>query len=139
MQRKEEITEQAIKDKLSPLFKNKSLRLAILFGSVASDKSHKRSDIDIGFLFDKRVDILGLTNTVIRLLKTNSVDVVDLRRASPLLRFSAVKKGNLIYEKEPGMFNEFTSLAFRMYADTKKFRDAQSKYIKDFLEERGAR
>ncbi|MGR3219789.1 MAG: type VII toxin-antitoxin system MntA family adenylyltransferase antitoxin [Candidatus Anammoxibacter sp.] len=128
------ITEEVIKDKLSPLFKNKSLRLVILFGSVASGNSNKKSDVDLGFLFDKRVDILELTNTVIMLLKNDNADVVDLKHASPLLRFAAVKKCKLLYEKEPGMFNEFVSLAFRMYVDTKKLRDARAKSIKIFLE-----
>ncbi len=134
---KERITEELAKNRLSPVFKEEGLRLVILFGSVVSDRIHKKSDIDLAFLFDKPVDILELTNTVIRLLHTNSVDVIDLRRASPLLKFSAVEKGRVLYEREPGMFNEFSSLAFRMYVDTKKLRDAQAIAIKNFLAERG--
>ncbi len=135
--RKEEITEEVLKNRLIPIFQREGLRLVILFGSAASGKIHKKSDIDIAFLFDKPVDILELTNTVIRLLHTNNVDVVDLRRASPLLKFSVVKKGRLLYEKVPGMLNEFSSLVFRMYVDTKKIRDAQAISIRNFLEEKG--
>jgi predicted nucleotidyltransferase len=113
------------------------LQLVLLFGSVMSGIVHKQSDIDLAFLFDKPVDILALTNRVIKLLHTDNVDVIDLRRASPLLRFSAVKNGSPIYERSPGVFNEFCSLAFRMYADTKKLRDAQAKAIRYFLEARG--
>ena len=78
-------TEKEIKSKLSPLFKERELRLAILFGSAVSGKVHSNSDIDIAFLFEKPVDILELTNTVIRLLHVDNVDVIDLRKASPLL------------------------------------------------------
>jgi hypothetical protein len=67
------------------------------------------------------------------------VDVVDLRSANPLLRFSVAQKGRPLYERSPGMFNEFCSLAFRMYVDSKKLRDGQAKVIKDFLESRGQR
>ena len=137
MKPKEKSTEKVIRDRLSSLFSDEKLKLVVLFGSTATGNNHKKSDIDLGFLFDKRVDILELTNTVIRLVKTDNVDVVDLRYASPLLKFSAVKKGKLIYEKEQGMFNEFASLAFRMYADSKKLRDAQIESIKNFLNERG--
>jgi len=129
----EKITEEVIKDKLSPLFNEKSLRLVIMFGSTATGNRHNTSDIDLGFLFDNQTDILDLTNRVIRLLKNDNVDVVDLNRTSPLLRFSVVKQGKLLYEKEPGQFNEFASLAFRIYVDTKKLRSAREKSIKNFL------
>jgi len=35
------------------------------------------------------------------------------------------------------LFNEFYSLAFRMYVDTRKLRDAQAKAILQFLKARG--
>ena len=131
------ISIKEIRDRLNPLFQDKGLQLALLFGSAASDKMHKQSDIDLAFLFDTPADVLELTNKVIRLLHTDTIDVIDLRRASPLLKFSAMKYGVLIYEREPGIFNAFYSLAFRMYADTKKLRDAQITAIKYFLKARG--
>lgn len=126
-----------ISNRLNPLFKDKGIQLVLLFGSVATGKMHKRSDIDLAFLFDKPVDILTLTNKVIRLLHADNIDVIDLRHASPLLKFSIVKNSRLIYEKEQGIFNEFYSLAFRRYIDTKKMRIAQVKAIKHFLQARG--
>ncbi len=134
---KEIITVEEVRNKLSPLFQDKGLQLVLLFGSVASGKVHKQSDIDLAFLFDKPANILVLTNHVIRLLHNDRVDVVDLRRASPLLKYSAVKSGRLLYERAPGIFNEFYSLAFRRYVDTKKLRDAQAVAIQQFLKARG--
>ncbi|MDR4507309.1 MAG: nucleotidyltransferase domain-containing protein [Candidatus Brocadiaceae bacterium] len=133
MKQREKITEGLIKKDLEPLFQQEDLKLVILFGSISTGNIHKRSDIDLGFLFVNIIDILNLTNSVIRLLKTDTVDVVDLRRASPLLKFAAVKNGKLLYEKAPGMFHEFASLAFRRYVDTKKLRDARAESIKIFL------
>jgi predicted nucleotidyltransferase len=126
-----------IKERLSSLFKEEELELILLFGSVASRISHKKSDIDLAFLFDKPLDILTLTNKVIKLLHTDNVDVVDLKRANPLLKFSIAKNGKLLYERSPGLFNEFYSFAFRRYIDTKKLRSAQGETIKNFLEEKG--
>lgn len=134
---KEIISIDEITDKLGPVFKDKGLKLALLFGSAVSEKVHKQSDIDLAFLFDNPVDILALTNRVIRLLHTDNIDVVDLKRASPLLKFSIVKNCKLLYEREKGIFNEFYSLTFRMYVDTKKLRDAQATAIKHFLKARG--
>ena len=130
------ITIEEIKDRLPPFFKEEGLQLVIIFGSAVTGDAHKHSDIDIACLFDKSIDILAITNQVIKLLRTDNIDVVDLTRSSPLLKYSAVKNGCLIYEKEDGIFNEFYSLAFRMYVDTKKLRDAQAMSIKYFLKER---
>ena len=126
-----------IRSRLVPMFEEEGLKLALLFGSSVLGKVHKQSDIDLAFLFDRPVDILSLTNKVISLLHADNIDVVDLRRVSPLLKFSVVKNGRLLYEKQPGMFNEFYSLAFRIYIDTKKLRDSQAISIQHFLKAKG--
>ncbi|MFH0933132.1 MAG: nucleotidyltransferase domain-containing protein [Nitrospirota bacterium] len=131
------ISIEEIRNRLAPIFKDEGLKLALLFGSAVLGKVHNQSDIDLAFLFDRPADILSLTNSVIRLLHADNIDVVDLRRASPLLKFSVAKNGRLLYERQPGLFNEFYSLAFRMYVDTKKLRDAQAIAIQHFLKTRG--
>ena len=126
-----------IKQKLTPLFEEGGLQLVLLFGSAASGRMHKKSDIDLAFLYDRPVDVLELTNKVIKLLHTDSADVVDLQTASPLLGVSAAKHGKILYERSPGLFNSFYSLAFRRYIDTKKIRKGQEDSTKSFLEEKG--
>lgn len=128
---------EKIQQRLAPLFSENGLNLALLFGSVASGAIHNSSDIDLAFLYDRPVDTIALTNRVITLLHTDRVDVVDLRRASPLLKFSVAKTGLVLYERSPGMYAGFCSLAFRMYVDTKKLRDARSLSLRLFLQERG--
>jgi predicted nucleotidyltransferase len=128
---------EEIRCRLAPLFNEEGLRLILLFGSVASGREYRGSDVDLGFLFDRPFDILVLTNRVIQLLRTDRVDVVDLSRASPLLKYSAIRQGRVVFEQTPGLFNIFQSLTFRIYVDTKKLRDAQEKAIHNFLEERG--
>lgn len=128
-----------IKERLAPLFEDESLQLVLLFGSALTRNMRKGSDIDLAFLYDGRVDVVSLTNRILRLLHRDAVDVVDLRSANPLLRFSVARKSRPLYERSPGIFNEFCSLAFRMYVDSKKLRDGQAKVIKDFLESRGQR
>jgi predicted nucleotidyltransferase len=128
-----------IKAKLTPLFKEEALQILLLFGSRSSGQVHPGSDIDLGFLYDEPVDLLELTNKVTGLLHTDRVDVVDLRRATPLLCFSAARQGKLLYERCPGLFNSFFSLSFRRYVDTKKLRDARQRAIDNFIEARGQR
>jgi predicted nucleotidyltransferase len=131
------LTIEEIRERLVPLFKERDLRLILLFGSALTGAVHKKSDIDLAFLFDRPVDILSMTNSVIRLLHTDKVDVIDLKHASPLLKYSVAEKGKLLYEKSPGMFFEFYSLAFKEYVDTRKLREACETAIKYFLESRG--
>jgi predicted nucleotidyltransferase len=126
-----------IKRKLTPLFQEEELQIVLLFGSTVLGRFHKQSDVDLAFLFDRPTDIVLLTNKVIRLLGTDRVDVVDLRRCSPLLTFSAVSQGALLYERSSGLFASVYSLAFRRYLDTKKIREAQDRVVKQFLLERG--
>ena len=128
-----------IKEKLSPLFREEALQIVLLFGSQSSGQVHPESDIDLGFLYDEPLDILDLTNKVTRLLHKDRVDVVDIRRANPLLCYSAVRQGKLLFERSPGLFHGFYSLSFRRYIDTKKLRDARQRAIDNFLEARGRR
>ena len=131
------ISSEKIRNKLAPLFKDEELQLVLLFGSNVSGKTHKQSDIDLAFLFDRPIDTLALTNTIIQLLHNDNVDVIDLSRTSPLLRFSVVKNSIILYENQQGKFNDFFSLAFRIYIDTTKLRDAQTVAIKKFLKIKG--
>ncbi len=126
-----------IRKKLAPLFEEVGLQLVLIFGSAVSGALHRESDIDLAFLFDRPIDILGLTNRVIRLLHSDRVDVVDLRRAGALLTFSVAKTGKVLYEGSGGAYYQFCSLAFRKYLDSKKMRDARSEGIRKFLEHRG--
>lgn len=132
-------TVDEIRERLAPLFDDQALRLVILFGSVAKGEGfvHKRSDVDLAFLYDRNVDTVALTNRVSVLLGSDKVDVVDLRKAGPLLRYAAAKSGRVLHEGYSGAFSEFFSLAFRRYVDTKKLRDAREDSIKRFLRERG--
>ena len=126
-----------IKRGLAPLFDDPGLQLLLLFGSRVSGKTHSKSDIDLGVLFDDPVNLVELTTRIIGLLHTDQVDVVDFRRASPLLNFAAARHGILLYERSPGLFTQFYSLSFRRYAETQKLRDAQKRSLQNFLSEKG--
>jgi uncharacterized protein len=127
---------EEIRQKLSPLFLEEGLQLVLLFGSQISGQTHAKSDIDLGFLYDGPVDIIHLINRVTPLLHTDQVDVVDLRRAGPLLCFSAAHGGKVLYEQPPGRFNAFYSLSFRRYMDTGKLREARNRAVQRFAEKK---
>ena len=126
-----------IKQRLAPFFHEPELQIVLLFGSRVSGRVHPGSDIDLGVLFDSPVNLVEITNRITGLLHTDRVDLVDLRRASPLLAFSAARESLLLYERSAGLFNQFYSLSFRRYVDTKKLRDARKRTIDHFLKEKG--
>jgi predicted nucleotidyltransferase len=132
---------EKMKQSLKPLYKRYGLALVLLFGSQALGKTHKYSDIDIAFLFEKDVtdsEFLNITNQTINLLKTDKVDLVNLNKASPLLERQVVKTGEVLYEKNPGIYAQFVSLAMRKYIDAKKIQQAKKSYVEKFISDRRA-
>lgn len=122
---------------LTPLCEQYRVRLIILFGSSVTGRRRPDSDLDLALLGDVPLDLVTVTTDVIRLLHTDRVDVVDLRRASPLLAMEVARHGRLVYERQPGIHLEFISLAVRRYIDTKKLRDAQKDALHRFLASKG--
>lgn len=121
--------------RLAPLFSRPGLRLVVLFGSRAQGHARASSDVDLGVLCEGDSDALLLD--VIRLLGTDRVDVVDLRRASPLLAMSAARHGRPLHEGEPAAFASFASLSLRRYNDAARFYRGRERAIRLFLAERG--
>jgi uncharacterized protein len=127
-----------LREHLAPLCADPDINLVILFGSAASGSTHAESDLDLAVAGKDPLDLVRFTNVITRLLHTDAVDLVDLQHASPLLMMEVVRGGRLIYERVPGSYLAFCSLAHRRYVDTAKLRDAQREAIQHFLRRRGA-
>lgn len=89
-----------------------SIHLAVLFGSLARDQVRRWSDIDLGVVLDTddREVRLDIEVEVGRGL-SRDVDLVDLRRAGPLLRFEVARDGIPVVEREPDTWSRFKSRA----------------------------
>lgn len=132
------LTIAEVRERLTPLFADPAIDLVILFGSVAGGTARADSDLDLAVKGRQPLDLVSLTNEITQLLRVDAVDVVDLRRASPLLMMEVVRGGQLLYERTPGCYTAFCSLAHRRYVDTAKLRVAQRETIRHFLRDRGA-
>jgi predicted nucleotidyltransferase len=137
MSETDESYKKQLQSSLGPLFARREINLVILFGSRVSGSYRSSSDLDLAILGDKELDTIELTNTVIHLLRFSDVDIVDLQRSSPTLAMVVARKGEVLYEREPGRFAVFCSLAARRYEDARKIRDAQRQSIRHFLHDRG--
>ncbi len=93
------------------------LRLLVLYGSRARGESRPGADWDFGYLADVPMDAPGLLATLVEVLGDDKVDLVDLDRATGLLRFRAACDGVLLHESEPGLFDRYRFDAARFWCD----------------------
>ena len=132
------LTPETIAERLSGLSTAiPELRLLVLFGSTARGRARARSDVDLGVQCDGVADRDALFVAISPRLGTGRIDIVDLRRAPPLLSFQIARTGRLLFEREPGAFRAFQSLASRRYGDAEKFRRSQRRALHAFLEREG--
>ncbi|MBI2863379.1 MAG: nucleotidyltransferase domain-containing protein [Chloroflexi bacterium] len=106
---------------LARVCKDYELDLVILFGSHAKGYATPGSDYDIAVLPSKAPvppeEVLTLAFVLSRALGVREIDLVDLRRASPLLKHQAAESGKVLYEREEGTFTRFRVLAYKLYQD----------------------
>lgn len=138
---KQNNTKRDIIKKLSTYFsKQKNVEFAYLFGSKASGKSGKLSDVDIAVFLnenlnkEERVNIqLKLLSEIIDLLKTDEIDLVVMNDISLLLRYNIIRYGKILKDNEKRIKTEAKILS--EYLDMKYYIDRHTKYaLKRFAE-----
>lgn len=111
------------------------VKLVVLFGSQARQKATDKSDWDIAFLATPDsylgMDQFTLQQDIALLLDLpfDDIDLVNLRRCSPLLAFAVAREGKPLYEATPAAFRMFQVRASKIYADTAKLRYFQKVYL----------
>lgn len=103
---------------------------AYLFGSQATGRTWKESDVDVAVVlaagapreararFDLRLDLM----TVLSRAAHRETDVIDLEAAPPLLAFEAIRNGILIFSRDERRRVEVAARALMRYWDTKPLR-----------------
>jgi predicted nucleotidyltransferase len=104
-------------DPLRTIARQHGLSLLVLFGSRARGDALVHGDWDLGYLAADSVDPLALTAALAESLGTERVDLVDLGRASGLLRYRAARDGIPVYEAQKGSFDRFRFEAARFWFD----------------------
>jgi predicted nucleotidyltransferase len=103
-----EIIINFLKEKLAPVF-------IWLFGSGAKGTLNPESDIDLAFFSDARLDSYQIFMIAQELagLIGREVDLIDLHKASTVMKAQIVGKGRLIYEQDPPKRMNFSMVAFK--------------------------
>ncbi len=112
--------------------------LALLFGSRARGTARSDSDWDVGVIAPRGLDLLRLSAELGHALG-GKVDLVDLRRAPPLLAYSALVDGQAWVDRTGSERARFGSLALRRYWDNSKLRRAQEESLRQFVVGRPSR
>lgn len=95
-------------DALQTVLREHPVRLAILFGSHATETTHATSDIDLAVEFDNHRPadsdyndvFLGLSADLSAALETDDVDLVDLHTVEPPLAAAIFENGVLLVGTE---------------------------------------
>ena len=100
------------------------LSLLFLFGSQVSGQTHKESDFDFGYIASRGLSIeeegrlIGELMPVAEVNDERAINLVDFKRACPLLLYSALNSAQLLYEKEKDAFANLQNYAFKIYIET---------------------
>jgi predicted nucleotidyltransferase len=93
------------------------LDLLLLFGSRARGDASEESDWDLGYVGGEGLDVASLLHQFVTTVGTDHVDLVDLTRASGLLRYRAARDGQVLLEARPGLADAFRLEAAQFWCD----------------------
>lgn len=115
-----------------------NLELILLFGSQIGDKKYlnKESDFDIAYLSGRSLDLTDEAKLIVEIapiFRSENIDLVNLRKAPPLLFYAITKNCRVIYEKKPPAFAYLRAYAFKKYIETKPLYEDNIKKIQKEL------
>mgnify|MGYP001607247187 CR=1 FL=1 len=114
-----------------------NIELIIMFDSQVSGKTNLKSDVDIAILRDKSLSLeerSELTELLAKEYELNEdkIDLVEIKNASPILRFQIAEQGKLLWG-DKSKFIRFRVLSWKLYLDTAKLRRVREKFLKRVL------
>ena len=108
------------------------VRLCYLFGSAASARARRVSDVDVAVLLAGEAAPSTLDHLAEDLQEVTgrSVDLVDLATAPPLLAHQIVSTGTCLVCRNRGERSAFETRAILRYLDTAHLRNIQHAYLR---------
>jgi predicted nucleotidyltransferase len=118
---------------LPALLDEQDVRLAYLFGSLAQGDEGK--DVDLALLTPKEKRPYRLRPILTAHLGTERLDIVDLRRAPPVLAFEIISEGQCLYAYDDEIQLQFELRTLRQYKDTAWLRRRQDRLLKERMKQ----
>jgi predicted nucleotidyltransferase len=103
---------------------NSEIILAFVYGSYASKRISRSSDVDIGILFETipPMEAIDDITEALSSILTREVDLVILNQASPILKMQILRNGILLYASKRTYFHQFYTDTVNQYDDLKRIR-----------------
>jgi len=105
------------------------LQLIYLFGSKATGRDSKVSDIDIAVLLNNRKAynlknlILDLIFDFSKVFCSDKIDLVILNKASLAIQYNVISDGKILYELNPEKRYNYEVNLISLYLDFKRYED----------------
>lgn len=99
-----------------------ALELVLLFGSRVSGKIRKDSDFDVAYLSGKNLDLTQEAQMITEfaeVFKSENIDLVNLKKAKPLIFYAIFNECQVIYESRPLIFSALRAYSFKKYIENK--------------------
>lgn len=127
------------KEKIKEIGQRYNLDLLLLFGSQMKDRKHihQESDFDIAYLSKRELrgkEMVELNCDLIDIFATDRIDMVNLKRADPLLLKKILENTQLLYGKKSDLA-KLRLHSFHRYLDYQKYFDLEEKFCHQFLEQ----
>lgn len=115
-----------------------SLELILLFGSRVEKPGnlHQESDFDVAYLGSRHLDLMEEAQLIIDLVpifQSENIDLVNLKKASPLLLYAITKNCQVLYEKKALTFAALRAYAFKKYVETKPLYEEKYKRLQETI------
>jgi predicted nucleotidyltransferase len=111
-------------------FKKLGVFIVYLFGSRATGREMRSSDIDIGIVLkdppmeeDTRALYNDLYKILIEMYPSSKLDIVFLQIASLSLQYFAIKEGRVLFEEDPIFRADYENLVINQYLDFRPVLD----------------
>jgi predicted nucleotidyltransferase len=102
------------------------------FGSQAAPERRAPRDLDIAVLGAEPLGLMRLLElraVLTGAIRSDALDLVDLRRATPVLRRQVIKSGHMLFARDLSFLNRFELDALREYQDSDYRRRVQLHYL----------
>ncbi|MBI5196949.1 MAG: nucleotidyltransferase domain-containing protein [Nitrospirae bacterium] len=121
--------------KIREFCEKNNIKLLVVFGSSASEKTRSASDIDVAVKFrsGRIISKLNLIYKLDDLFNGKPIDLVILTAdTDPLLLYEIFFGGKPLYEEHSGIFYNEKLRAWKLYIDTERLRSMRKTYLKEF-------